>query len=129
MTDFQNITIVELDAQRSHQADRALYDMYLRLSERPQAAWGHAFAEYWNQIIYNMTRRAHVEGQYLVIRCAPDEIEKYHKSPLQGAVTHANNAYRDYLLRQEQAELLARERETEEMKRLNELKSRLKFDQ
>jgi len=74
-----------------------------------------------------MWRDAWIEGEYIVVHCVPDEIEKYHANDLKEDVTNSNLKYRQYLTEEAQKEAKKADRALSERNQLKELKQKIRF--
>ena len=102
--------------------------MYLKLSNIPPVEWEKIFEAERRFPRHTMWRRAWVEGQFIIIHCVPDELEKYHLRDLRQDVDNSNKKYRDYLKEIAQKELREQQKEQEEFSKLKDIKNRLGFD-
>lgn len=130
LTTFDNIRIVDLDLERSYNPDdtKALYNMYLKLSSIPPLEWELIFEAERRFPRHTMWRRAWIEGQYIVIYCVPDELEKYHLRDLKEDTINVNDKYREYLAEQAKKDIEELSRTTNKQQELDDLKRRLGFD-
>lgn len=67
-----------------------LQDYYFQLSKRPSRDWVHFFDESRRFPRHSMWRRAWVEGDCVVVKCATDELQRYHLKDLKQDVATAN---------------------------------------
>ena len=127
---FEDIKIIDLDEERSFKPDpeKLLYKMYLKLSNMPPFEWEKIFEAERRFPRHTMWRRAWIEGQYIVIHCVPDEIEKYHLRDLKQDVDNSNKKYREYLKELAHNEISEQQKEQEEAFKIKNLKNRLGFD-
>lgn len=127
---FEDIRIVTLDVAKSHKPDpsKSLYNMYLKLSSLPPSEWRQIFDAERRFPRHAMWRDAWIEGDYIVVHCVPDEIEKYHGNDIGIDVRNTNLKYRQYLMEEAQKEAEKIEQPASERRKLEELKRRLKFD-
>jgi len=127
---FEDIKITDLEVELTRQSDTAsgLRYMYLKLSGSPPSEWSEIFRAEREFPRHTMWRRAWIQGDYIVIDCAPDEIEKYHLRDLKQDVDNSNRKYKDYLALVERKRESARNEKEEEKKKLNDLKNKLNFD-
>ncbi len=97
--EFNDISITGVDEAKTlaNNVNGVTFRVHVLLSERPSSTWGELFAAAWKRPRHSMWRRAHVAGQYIVIECPIDEIERYHKTPLSDVVAEVNLQYRKYL--------------------------------
>ena len=130
LTQFEDIRIVGLDDEQSYKPDpvKLLYNVYLELSAIPPEEWQAIFAAERQFPRYSMWRPAWIEGQYIVIRCVPEELEEYHLQGLKEDVQNSNNKYRQYLTEAAQKEVQKMEKAREAHNQFTNLKRRLKFD-
>jgi hypothetical protein len=126
----QELRVVGVVKERTRQ-DRqysGLQDYFLQLSGRPPPGWEHHFLEARKFPRHSMWRDAWVEGDCVVIKCALDELGRYHLDDLKQDVATANaNLAR--------ANVVAEQRRQRELERIEkERKARdsaldsLKFD-
>lgn len=127
---FEDIRIVDLDNSRSVKPDasKALYHMYLKLSTRPPGEWAEIFTAERRFPRHTMWRHAWSEGEYIVIHCVPDELERIHLKDLKQDVSRANEKYREHLTRVAQVQARDAQRQHAEEKQLQNIRDRLKFD-
>jgi hypothetical protein len=130
LASFEDLRIVDLDTGKTHNPDKQklLFNMYLRLSERPPAEWQEIFAAERRFPRHNMWRRAWIEGGYIVVHCVPDELEQYHLEDLKQDVLNANQKYREYLTRLAREEAREAMRFREQRGEIDRIKDRLSFD-
>lgn len=86
------IKIVGIVKERTQQ-DRefsGLQDFYLQLSKRPSRDWEHFFEKSRSFARHSMWRRAWIEGDCIVVKCALDELSRYHLRDLKQDVAQAN---------------------------------------
>ncbi len=130
LSDFEDIRITELDESKTYRpdAEKLLYDIYLKLSSYPPMDWRDIFKAERSFPRHSMWRQAWIEGDYIVIHCVPEELEKYHLNDLKQDVANSNAKYRKYLyemIRNEKENLKKKKHEKDQFK---ELKNRLKFE-
>ena len=126
---FEDVTIVDLDNDRAYRPDPAklLYQVYFRLSSTPPPEWQEIFEAERRFPRHTMWRRAWVEGNYIVVYCVPDEIEKYHFPDLLQDAENTNKKYREYLKERAQKEIRELTAKDEDKRRLQDLRGRLGF--
>lgn len=126
---FEDINIIDLDEQHSYKPDedKKLYNMYLKLSRTPPSEWEQIFDAERRFPRHTMWRRAWLEGQFIVIHCVPEELEKYHLSDLNEDVKNSNKKYREYLTELAQQEIREMDVEKTERENMKSLKKRLGF--
>jgi hypothetical protein len=130
LTMFEDIRIIELDGVRSYKPDpqKLLYNLYLKLSSAPPLEWQQIFEAERRFPRHTMWRRAWIEGQYIVIQCVPDELEKYHLRDLRQDTENVNSKYREYLMEVARAEAREMRQKHEELTQLKDIKRRLNLD-
>lgn len=102
--------------------------MYMFACRQGHQHCGHEnFDASWKEVFYTMKRRAWISEDCLVIHCVPEEIELYHRSPLQNAVVRANNCYRADLLAQQRHQAAIALQQEQESSRIAALKDQIKF--
>jgi len=129
MADFADVTIVDLDVDRTEPSGKAagLRHMHLRLSGEPPEEWVESFNNSRRFPRHGMWRHAWIEGAHIVVDCVPDEIEQYHLADLKQDVAVANKEYREHLQKAARAEEHDQREAANERKRLEELRKRLSF--
>lgn len=130
LTTFEDIKILEIDDSQSYNPDpsKLLYNIYLKLSASPPSEWQQIFEAKRRFPRHTMWRDAWIEGEYIVVHCVPDEIEKYHANDLKDDVKNSNAEYRQYLTEEAQKEAKKSERALSERNQLKELKQKIRFD-
>ena len=130
LTTFEDIKILEIDDSESYKPDpsKLLYNIYLKLSASPPSEWQQIFEAERRFPRHTMWRKAWIEGEYIVVHCVPDEIEKYHANDLKDDVKNSNAKYRQYLTEEAQKEAKKSERALSERNQLKELKQKIRFD-
>jgi hypothetical protein len=73
-----------------------------------------------------MWQKAWIDGQYIVLDCVPNEIEKYHLNDLKLDVQNTNDKYKEHL-REKEREQINKEK-VKEKDDISNLRNRLKFD-
>lgn len=126
---FEDLSIIDLDEDRTFKPDpaRALFHMYLRLSGEPATEWEQIFEAERRFPRHSMWRKAWIEGNYVVIHCVPDELERYHLGDLKQDVRNANIKFREYLTELAQREAQESARDQKETNQIRDLKQRLDF--
>lgn len=130
LADFEDIQIVDLDEERTHKPDQsyALFNMYLKLSADPPTEWRQIFEAERRFPRHTMWRRAWIEGDYIVIYCVPEELERYHLKDLKEDFRNANRKYREYLTKLAREQARERHKEQIEQEQISDIKRRLNFD-
>lgn len=130
LTTFEDIKIIEIDDSKSYKPDptKLLYNIYLKLSASPPVEWQQIFEAERRFPRHTMWRDAWIEGEYILIHCVPEEIEKYHANDIKEDVKNANSKYRRYLMEEAQKEAKKAEHALSERNQLNELKQKIRFD-
>lgn len=129
LAEFVDITIVDLDTNKSYVPDPGvgLYNMYLKLSRGPSEEWQQIFDAERSFPRHSMWRRAWIEGDYIVVYCVPEELERYHLRDLREDVEKSNMRYRGYLFDEVQRETRSASLQKRERDDLSDLKKRLGF--
>jgi len=127
---FEDIRIIGLDGERSYEPDpqKLLYNIYLKLSSPPPLEWQQIFEAERSFPRHTIWRRAWIEGQYIVIHCVLDELDKYHLRDLRQDVESANNKYREYLMEVARTKASEIRQKHEELTQLKDIKRRLNLD-
>ena len=105
-----------------------LRNIYLKLSALPPLDWQQIFEAERRFPRHTMWRKAWIEGDYIVVYCVPDEIERHHANDLKEDVKNSNSKYRQYLMEEERKEAKKAEQALSEGNKLKELKQRIRFD-
>ncbi|MDP9202386.1 MAG: toll/interleukin-1 receptor domain-containing protein [Gemmatimonadota bacterium] len=126
---FEDLRIIGLDEDRTFKPDpaKALFHMYLRLSEEPPTEWEQIFEAERRFPRHSMWRKAWIEGNHIIVHCVPDELEKYHLGDLKQDVRTANTKFREYLTELAQREAQESARDQRETNQIRDLKQRLDF--
>jgi hypothetical protein len=126
---FDDVQIVEIDKSQTYKPDdeKALYNVYLKLSQHPPAEWVECFAAERQFPRHTMWRRAWIEGNCIVVHCVPDELGQYHLKDLKEDVQNANQRYREYLKKIAQQDARNVQMEREEKRRLDRAFDDLRF--
>jgi len=130
LTMFEDLKIIEIDDSKSYKPDptKLLYNIYLKLSAPPPLEWHQIFEAERRFPRHTMWRHAWIEGEYIVIHCVPDEIEKYHANDIKEDVKSANSKFRQYLTEEAQKEEKKSEQALAERNQLKDLKQKIRFD-
>jgi len=98
---FDDICIVGMDKDRAYRPDpeKLLYHLYFELSTHPPQEWVQIFEAERQFPRHTMWRHAWIEGNHVVVHCAPDEVKKYHLRDIKEDVSNSNAKYRGYLKR------------------------------
>lgn len=130
LTTFEDIKILEIDDSKSYKPDpkKLLYNIYLKLSGLPPTEWQQIFEVERRFPRHSMWRGAWIEGEYIVIHCVPEEIEKYHANDLKEDVRNSNSKYQQYLTEEAQKETKKEEQVLSERNKIKELKQKIRFD-
>lgn len=128
--DFEEIKIVDLDVEKTRPSYKAsgLRHMFLKLSASPNNDWVQIFEGERNFPRHNMWRHAWIEGQYIVVDCVPEEIERYHLNDLKQDVSNTNAKYITYLQKIHAKKEHDLKKAAAEKEELSQLKGKLKFD-
>lgn len=127
--EFADISIVDLEVDKTLQPDpdRALVNMYLKLSTTPPEEWQQIFDAERRFPRHTMWRRAWIEGSHVVVYCVPEELEKYHMNDLLQDTKNCNEKYRGYLMDLARQEAREQSHVREQRDELQELRKRLGF--
>lgn len=130
LTTFEDIKILEIDDSRSYKPDprKLLYNIYLKLSTLPPLDWQQIFEAERRFPRHTMWRDAWIEGEYIVVHCVPDAMEKYHANDIKEDVNKSNSKYRQYLMEEAKKEAQKAEQALSESNQLKELKQKIRFD-
>jgi len=128
--DFVEIRIVDLEEEMTVESPvhPPLRYVYLRLSQTPLPIWQSYFKESRSLSRHPHWRQAWIDRKYIVVECAPEEIEKYHFNDLKQDVSRANERCRDYLHRRHHADRQKGSADQNVRDHLREIKGRLNFD-
>ena len=128
--DIEEIKIVDLDIERTRPSNKAsgLRHMYLRLSTSPNNEWVNIFNNERAFPRHSMWRHAWIEGQYIVVDCVPEEVERYHLNDLKQDVLNTNAKYTTYLQQVQAKKEHELKKAAAEKEELGQLKGKLKFD-
>jgi hypothetical protein len=127
LLEFIDLEIVELDLNKTYKpdSDRALYNMYLRLSSIPPEEWAEIFIAERKFPRHTMWRRAWIEGTYIVINCVPEELEKYHMRDLLIDTKNSNQKFRQYITQLAEKEVMEKSRMNVQNDALKDIKRKL----
>lgn len=131
MSEFTDIRIVGADEDLTHApnpAKPATYDVYLKLSDSPPHEWAQLFDQEWQNRLYSMKRRGHVEGDHIVIHCALLEIEPHHMPELTETLDRVNEHYRQFGAQQARRNQQAADRQAGAKQKKKDTLGGLKFD-
>lgn len=127
---LEEIHIVGIVKERTRQ-DRqysGLQDYFLQLSAHPPMGWEQQFMEARRFPRHSMWRQAWVEGDCVVIKCALEELPRYHLSDLKQDVSTANANLAQAEAAAEQNRKRESERAEKERKARDDVLNSLKFD-
>lgn len=127
---FQDIKVVGVDKSKTYRPDpeKLLYNVYFKLSSEPPIEWVRIFEAERRFPRHTMWRRAWVDGQYVVIHCALDEVKKYHAHDIKQDVANTNKKYGEYLRQLVIEQKKERERKGEELEKIDEALEGLDFE-
>jgi hypothetical protein len=130
LANFEDIRILDFDLAKTYNPDEThfLLNMYLRLSTTPPPEWREIFDAERRFPRHTMWRRAWTEGDYIVVYCVPEELERYHLRDLREDVANANAKYREYLTELAQKETKEATKQEKQKQELSDLRRRLGFD-
>jgi len=95
--DFTDISIVELDPERSFQRSGDFWTKVFTLSAEVPEDWSLIFDEVWAGARCNPKRHARIEEHAIVTICLPEELDGEHMEFLIAAVARTNEAYRLFI--------------------------------
>ena len=120
------ITRMNADKTRQDIGSATMYHVYFELSVHPPSGWRDLFAGEWERM--KMTRAVSIDGGFLVLQCALEEVAATQLPALKKAVVATNAAYQRYL----QTEATAREHREDvwkqERKTVEAMGSTLRFE-
>ncbi|MGR9107748.1 MAG: toll/interleukin-1 receptor domain-containing protein [Gammaproteobacteria bacterium] len=118
---FLDIRILNVDKEKTYNPnpEKALYNVYFRLSEHPPSEWVEIFDAERQFPRHNMWRRAWVEGKFVGVYCVPEEVKRYHLRDIKQDVETCNEKYRQYLHREGMQKAREAKKENEEKNALN----------
>jgi hypothetical protein len=126
---FEDVKIVGADDARTTK-DRqypGLHHVHLRLSQRPPSEWVDVFLEQRSRTKESLERRARVEGEFLVLVCPLNEVER-HLPRLKQEISAANARYRELSAKMVAAEASRRAADEAEQQEKRNTLGKLKFD-
>ena len=128
--EFEDIKIVDLDVSATRSSGRggALREMYLQLSNTPSAPWSEIFQNERAFPRHSMWRDAWISGEYIVVDCVPEELERDHLPYLKQDVANTNQKYREYLTKCAQHEQRQHQAQDKEDQRLKGIRDSLDFN-
>lgn len=131
MAEFESIRLSGFDKTKvTPGSTPALWNVPIRLSDQPPTEWAEIFGGVWRTKRYALLRRAHVQGDSIVIQdCGLDEVAEHHLPRLKEAVTETNDQYLENLKKSGSKEERKRETENQHQTELDELEQKLKFDE
>jgi hypothetical protein len=95
--EFLDITIVEVDNERSFKRSGKFWDKFFRLSSPVPDEWAKLFDEVWEGAEYSPKRHARIEEGALLTICLLPELQGEHMRFLVRAVERTNVLYRRFL--------------------------------
>lgn len=120
------ITRMNTDKTRQDIGSDAVYHVYFELSVYPPSGWRDLFVSEWEKM--KTTRAVILDGGFLVLHCALEEVAAVQLPALKKAVAATNEAYKRYV----QTEATAREHREDvwkqERKHVEAMGSTLRFD-
>ena len=126
---FSDIQLLNVDREKTYNPNpnKALYNVYFRLSDHPPLEWVEIFEAERQFPRHTMWRKAWVEGKHIVVYCVPDEVRQYHLRDIKQDVQTCNEKYRQYLHREAMQRARKEQQETEERKGLDSALDDLEF--
>ncbi len=125
-----DIRIVGVVKDRTRQDPQyaGLQDYYFQLSEDPPVGWSDFFREVRETPRHTMWRDAWVEGDCVVVKCALDELAKYHVRDLKRDVATANKWYMQAKAAAERRRQIESERQKKIRRERDNVLDQLDFD-
>jgi hypothetical protein len=126
----EDIKIISLDVDKTRPSSRGseMRHLYLKLSSTPTQTWMDFFEQSKHLTIEGTERETWFEGNYIVVDCVPDELEKHHLNNLKKHIQFANENYRKFIEESSKKTQDYTIKQKNEKEKLEELKKRLKFD-
>ncbi len=103
-----------------------VYHVYFELSGYPLTEWRAIFDRLWKA--QNGSRRAIIDGMFLVVHCPLDDVAATQLPALEKVVAATNEAYRQYAQKEEAALERREDVWTQERKDVDAMEARLRFD-
>jgi len=130
MKEFIDIEIVGVDKNKIKRVspEKDLYYVYFKLSTIPTSQWSIYFSEERKFPRHTMWRHAGVEGGYIVIKCALEEVKEIHLRDLKLNVLNVNKKYKEFLKSKEIEEKKSREKIIKEREKIEKTLEDLDFD-
>lgn len=97
--EYTDILLEGIDKVRTYQPNptKNLYHVYFKLSDYPTREWSQIFEAERRFPRHQMWRKAWLDGRFVVVHCAPEEVKKYHLNDIQVDIANCNVKYREYL--------------------------------
>ena len=125
--DWEDIRVSGLDESKTQRIAGGMWEVHFLLSESTPREWQNAFVEITKGSFDSQKRRADARAESVIVRCPYEEIE-HQLETLKGIVTDTNARYREILAEAERQEDRAEQVAEGDRARLEDLRSRLKFD-
>ena len=116
------------DRTRQDPQFAGLKDYYFQLSENPPVGWSDFFDQAREFPRHTMWRKAWVEGDCVAVKCALDELERYHVRDLKRDVATANKNYMQAKADAERQRQLENERKEKIRRERDNVLDQLDFD-
>ncbi|WP_411824672.1 hypothetical protein [Leptospira sp. 'Mane'] len=119
--EFKDINLIGADKEKTQisRQGTTLHNVYLELSSPPPKKWVDLFNEERSFPRHSMWRNANIRGNYVIIECPLDELERYHLNDIKNDILNSNSKYKGFLIQEEQA----KSRHEEELKTQTEKKN------
>lgn len=127
---FEDIKIAGVDKNRLYRPDpeKLLYNVHFKLSVKPPIEWVEIFKAERRFPRHSMWRRAWIDGQFIVVHCCLDEVNRFHLKDIKQDVANTNQKYRRYLHQQAIIQERKQQRKETERKEIDEALDGLDFE-
>ena len=115
-----SIRIECIDESRFNRIDSVILEFYVQLSESPSEEWIECFKKALRESFDSMKRKMRISGEYVIIECPEDELEKHQIPALEGYIETANKCLKETAEKPERTSSYDEDRElTEKLKDIN----------
>lgn len=123
------IIISRIATERAKPAQQpGLINVYFELSSSPPREWSNSFeAKQKIPMALPNSRRAWIEGQYIVCACDIDEVERDLINPLKAMVSSSNDNYNEFLEDKRKQDAVKDEEKKKQQEKIDKLKD-IKID-
>ncbi len=125
---FQDINLLAVVSEKTTRPDKTkdLYNVYFKLSATPDSLWKEIFNHVHENRFSLMLRKAYVQGEYILVYCGLDEVQKHHVGILKQDLIDTNRYYKEHLIKiekQQEKERIEEQRSKQEVAdKLNNIK-------